>query len=153
MIILPESGKNKANDWSYENGKEILYFDENPATLHVVITSPITPHRIGYNRHKTNEPKEMDRVYRRIHEQEREKNAKVIEGIWGRGRAKYEMLRSRLNQRILSADTSEWEKSFIRESLRLMSERDTESQENNQCGVSAMEISEAPIEGGRTTVN
>ena len=97
LIILPGERK---DDWAFENGKEVLWYYENPATRIVVMTSPMTPHRIGYNRHKTNQPKEMDRVFRKMHEQEREKNEKVIERIWARGRAHYEALRGRLNQRL-----------------------------------------------------
>jgi hypothetical protein len=95
----------------------------------------------------------MDHVFRKIHEQERERTEKEIEKLWSRGRAYYEELRSRLNQRLLSVETSEWEKAFIRESLRLMNERDFEAQKNTKYGVSAMEESEAPLEGARTKVN
>ena len=149
LIILPGERK---DDWAFENGKEVLHYDENPATGHVVMTSPMTPHRIGYNRHKTNQPKEMDRVYRKIHEQEREKNEKLIEKIWARGRSHYEALRSKLNQRMLSADCKEWEKSFIREALQRMADRDHANQQNTRYGVSAMEESIAPLPGPRTKV-
>ena len=54
LLILPGERK---DDWAFENGKEVLWYDQNPATGHVVMTSPMTPHRIGYNRHKTNQPK------------------------------------------------------------------------------------------------
>ena len=94
LIILPGERK---DDWAFENGKEVLHYDQNPATGHVVMTSPMTPHRIGYNRHKTNQPKEMDRVFRKLHEQEREANEKLIEKIWARGREHYEALRGRLH--------------------------------------------------------
>ena len=117
------------------------------------ITSPISPIPHGFNRHKTNVPREMDRVFRKLHEQEREKNQKVIERMWSRGRAHYEALRERLKQRLLSAATKEWEKAFIRESLRLMEERDHEAQKNHQYGVSAMEEAPAPLPGARTRVN
>jgi hypothetical protein len=56
-------------------------------------------------------------------------------------------------ERLSSTDTKEWEKAFIRESLRLMNERDHEAQKNHAYGVSQMELSEAPIAGGRTKVN
>ncbi len=151
QIILPNS--KSGSEWSFENGREVLWYDENPVTRQVVITSPITPMRHGFNRHKTNQPKEMDRVFRRMHEQEREKNEQLIEKIYSRGKEYYERLRSNLNQRLLSADTGEWEKSFIRESLRLMNEREHDAQKNTKFGVSAMEETEAPIEGGRVKVN
>ena len=149
LIILPGERK---DDWAFENGKEVLHYDQNPATGHVVMTSPMTPHRIGYNRHKTNQPKEMDRVYRKIHEQEREKNEKLIEKIWARGRSHYEALRSKLNQRMLSADCKEWEKSFIREALQRMADRDQANQENTRYGACAIEESIAPLPGPRTKV-
>jgi hypothetical protein len=150
LLILPGERK---DDWAFENGKEILWYDENPVTKHVVMTSPMTPSRIGYNRHKTNQPKEMDRVYRKIHEQEREANEKLIEKIWARGRGHYEALRSRLHQRLLASDCKEWEKAFIREALQRMADRDAENQKNTRYGVSAMEDALAPLPGARTKVN
>ena|ERR1035437_1115580 len=152
LIILPDARK-RDSDWSYENGKEILYYLENPQTRVVQITAPMAPIPYGFNRHKTNQPKEMDRVFRKLHEQEREKNQQVIEKMWSRGRAQYEALRDRLNQRLVSADTKVWEKAFIRESLRLMSERDNEAQKNNVYGISSMEEAPAPLPGARTRVN
>ena len=150
LLILPGERK---DDWAFENGKEVLWYDQNPATGHVVMTSPMTPHRIGYNRHKTNQPKEMDRVYRKIHEQEREANEKLIEKIWARGRAHYEALRSRLNQRLLATGVKEWEKAFIREALQRMADRDHANQENTRYGVSQLELADAPLPPSRTKVN
>ena len=150
LLILPGERK---DDWAFENGKEVLHYDQNPATGHVVMTSPMTPHRIGYNRHKTNQPKEMDRVFRKLHEQEREANEKLIEKIWARGREHYEALRGRLMQRLTATDCKEWEKSFIREALRRMADRDHANQQNTRYGVSAMEESAAPLPASRTKVN
>ena len=150
LIILPGERK---DDWAFENGKEILYYLENPVTRVVQITSPISPIPHGFNRHKTNVPREMDRVFRKLHEQEREKNQQVIERMWSRGRAHYEALRGRLNQRLLSADTKEWEKAFIREALQRMADRDHANQENTRYGVSSMEDAPAPLPPSRTRVN
>ncbi len=150
LIILPGERK---DGWAFENGKEVLHYDQNPATGHVVMTSPMTPHRIGYNRHKTNQPKEMDRVFRKLHEQEREANEKLIEKIWARGRSHYEALRGRLMQRLLATDCKEWEKAFIREALQRMADRDHANQENTRYGVSAMEDAPAPLPPSRTKVN
>ena len=152
LIILPGADKRK-DDWAFENGKEILWYLENPQTRVVQITAPMAPIPHGFVRHKTNQPKEMDRVFRKLNEQEREKNQAVLDQLWGRGRAYYEALRGRLMERLVSADTKEWEKAIIRESLRLMNERDHESQKNHQYGVSQMELSDAPLEGARTKVN
>ena len=150
LIILPGERK---DDWAFENGKEVLHYDQNPATGHVVMTSPMTPHRIGYNRHKTNQPKEMDRVFRKLHEQEREANEKLVEKIWARGRDHYEALRGRLMQRLTAAGVKEWEKAFIREALRLMDERDHKMQQNTVYGMASMQESPAPVEGARTKVS
>jgi hypothetical protein len=151
LIVLPEQNKNK-DEWCFENGKECIWYDENPQTGHVILTSPMTPRRHGYVRHRTTKPKEMDRVFRKLHVQEREKNEDLIRRIWERGKDKYEALRSRLYQRLASADCKEWEKSFIREALQRMADRDFENQKNTLYGVSAMEEQEAPVPGGRTKV-
>lgn len=151
MIILP--GADKAiPDWTRENGKEVMYFDENPVTKHVILTSPLTPARHGYNRVKTSTPAEMDRVFTLLARQEHEANQRLIERIYHRGRDYYERCRSNLLQRLMSADTKEWEKAFIRESLRLMDERDSAMQKNTVYGVSGMETTEAPVEGARLKV-
>lgn len=150
MIVLPEK---KREDWAYENGKEVLWFDENPVTKRVILCSPMSPARLGYNRHKTNKPKEMDRIFGRLNEQERESNRKLIEKMFLRGRGFYEKARSALLQRLVLAETKEWEKSFIRESLRLMDERDAAMQKNTVYGVSSMQTTEAPLEGPRTKVS
>ncbi len=152
MIIIPGADKS-ASDWSMENGKEVLWYDKNHTTNHVIMTSPMHPRRLGYARYKTTDPKEMYRVFRKLHEQEREENEATLEKMWNRGRARYEQLRSTLNQRLLSAGTGEWEKAFIREALRLMAERDHNEQKNTRYGVSGMELGDAPLEGGRTRVN
>lgn len=152
LIILP-SAKKPNEDWAYENGKEVLIWDENPMTKRVVLTSPMSPRRIGFNRHKTVEPKEMDRIFKLLNEQEHEDNAVMVEKLYKRGRAFYDAARSRLTQRLMSVDCKEWEKAFIREALRLMDERDSKMQQNTVYGISAMETTEAPIEGARTRVN
>jgi hypothetical protein len=113
----------------------------------------MTPPRFGFNRHKTNEPKQMDRIFKRLNEQEHEDNAVMVEKLYNRGRAFYEAARSRLTQRLMSVDCKEWEKAFIREALHLMDERDHKMQQNTVYGISAMETTEAPIEGARTRVN
>ena len=152
LIILPGADKRK-DDWAFENGKEVLWYLENPVTRVVQITAPMAPIPHGFVRHKTNVPREMDRVFRKLHEQERDRNAQLVEKLWSRGRAHYEALRGRLNQRLLGSDAKEWEKAFIRESLRLMEERDHDAQKNNVYGVSAMELGDAPLPGGRTRIN
>ncbi|MFZ3343333.1 MAG: hypothetical protein WA213_20820 [Terriglobales bacterium] len=149
MIILPGA---KREDWAYENGREVVWFDENPVTKHVILTSPMSPKRHGYNRAKTSVPAEMDRIFTRLAQQEYEANQRLIERIYYRGREYYERVRSNLLTRLMSADTKEWEKAFIRESLRLMDERDSAMQRNTVYGVSGMQSTEAPIEGTRQKV-
>jgi hypothetical protein len=152
LIILPGAKKPNEN-WAYENGKEVLWWDENPFTKRVILTSPMSPRRHGFNRHKTVSPKEMDRVFAQLNAQEHEENEKLVEKIYNRGRDYYLAARSRLTQRLLSADCKEWEKAFIRESLRLMDERDHKMQQNTVYGVSSMQETPAPIDAPRTRVN
>lgn len=140
------------SDWTTENGKERLWYAENPVTKRVFFTSPFSPLPAGYVRKATTEPKEMDRVFNRMHEQEREHNEKMIEQIYSRGREYYERARSELKRRLSSASTSEAEKNIIRASLKLMDERDSKMQENHVYGVSSMQETEAPLEGARTRV-
>ena len=152
LLILP--GQKRTNeDWAYENGKEVLWWDENPATHRVVLTSPMSPRRHGFNRHKTVNPREMERVFTRMNAQEHEDNGKLVEKLYNRGRGFYERVRSRLTQRLLSVDCKEWEKAFIREALKRMDEKDHAMQQNTVFGISSMQETEAPIEGARTKVS
>jgi hypothetical protein len=139
--------------FAFENGKEVVWWDENPATGHVIMTKPNTPQRLGYNRHSTKKPAEIRRLHRKMFEQETDAGQKFVEKLWGRGRPYYEKLRSRLTQRMLASDCSNLEKDIIRESLRLMDERQQSELNSTRYGVSAMEESAAPLEGPRTRVN
>ena len=138
-----------ADDWNFENGKERLWWAEN-AVGHVFFTSPFSPLPLGYERHSTTSPKEMDRLFNRMHEQDREQNEKMIESLYNRNRAKYDMLRSTLRNRLTMTGVSDAEKNIIRASLKLMDERDFKMQQNTVYGVSAMQESEAPT-GPMTT--
>ena len=138
-------------DFAKENGKEVLWWAENAAG-YIYFTSPMSPLPAGFMLKSTKNPKEMDRLFNRMHAQEREKNEKMIEQIYTRGREHYERLRSALSQRIQSAGVSEAEKGIIRESLKLMDARDFKMQQNNVFGVSAMQEKEEPLEGPRTRI-
>lgn len=142
------------NEWARENGKERLWWAENPVTKRVFFTSPISPLPAGYNRHSTTNPKEMDRIFNRMHEQERDQNEKMVEQIYNRGREHYDRLRSALRTRLNSAGVAEAEKNIIRASLRLMDERDSKMQQNTVYGVSAMQETESnPKEPGDNRVH
>lgn len=132
------------NDWASENGREKLWYAEN-AVGKIFFTSPMSPLPPGYALRSTTEPREMDRLFNRMHEQERERNEKMIEQIYNRGREYYERVRDALKARLGSAGVSNAEKNVIRASLKLMDERDSKMQENHVFGVSAMQEHEAPV--------
>lgn len=140
------------NDWTKENGKEKLWFAENPMTKRIYFTSPMSPLQVGFILKSTTNPKEMDRLFSRMHDQERERNQVLIEGIYTRGREHYDRLRSALRTRLQSAGVADVEKNIIRASLALMDEKDAKMQQNTTYGVSAMQESSEPLEGSRTRV-
>jgi hypothetical protein len=139
------------NSWTKENGREKLYWAEN-ASGHIFFTSPMSPLPAGFARFSTTNPKEMDRLFNRMHEQEREHNERFIEQLYNRNREHYDRLRSSLHTKLSSSSTSNAEKNIIRASLKLMDERDAKMQQNTVYGVSAMQESPAPLEGPRTKV-
>lgn len=141
-----------ADTWATENGKEKLWWAENPVTKRIFFTSPMSPLPAGYVRKSTTNPREMDRLFNRMHEQEREQNEKFIEKLYHRGRESYDAVRNRLKARMAEAGVSDAEKNIIRASLKLMDDKDSRMQENHAFGVSAMQEQEAPIEGARTTI-
>lgn len=136
------------------NGRitEVLWYAEHYMTKRIFFTSPQSTLPPGYNRHSTSSPKEMDRLFTRMHEQEREHNEKQIEQIYNRGREYYERCRGELKSRLASAGTSNVEKNIIRASLKLMDDKDSKMQENHVYGISALQESPAPLEGPRTKV-
>lgn len=140
------------NSWTRENGKEKLWFAENPVTMHIFFTSPFSPLPAGFVRRSTTNPREMDRLFNRVHEQEREANEKFIEKLYSRGREHYDNLRSTLRTRLNSAGVSNAERNIIRASLKLMDEKDAKMQQNTVYGISAMQESEEPLPGPRTKV-
>lgn len=137
--------------WTRQNGKEVLYWAEN-ATGRIFFTSPMSALPVGYALHSTTNPNEMDRLFNRMHAQEREQNERLIERLYNRDREKYDALRSNLRNRLMMSEVSNAEKNVIRASLKLMDERDHKAQQNNVYGVSAMQETEAPREGKRTRI-
>ena len=140
------------NDWTRENGKEKLYYAKNPLTGHVYLTSPMSPLQAGFLLMSTTNPREMDRIFNKLHEQEREQNEKFVEKLYNQNRQVYATLRDKIRARLNSAGVSDAEKNIIRASLRLMDEKDSEMQKNNVYGVSGMQESAAPLPGPTTKV-
>lgn len=141
-----------SNEWASENGKEKLWYAENPLTKHIFFTSPMSPIPPGFVRRSTTNAREMDRLFNRMHEQEREQNERRVEQIYNRGREHYDRLRAKLRSRLQSGSTSDAEKNIIRASLKLMDERDSKMQQNNVYGVSAMQEAPEPLPARNTTV-
>lgn len=141
----------RRDEWAYENGKEKLWYAEN-AVGHIFFTSPMSPLPAGYARFSTTNPKEMDRLFNRMHAQERNQNEQFIEKLYNRNRDKYDALRSNLRNRLMMSEVSNAEKNIIRASLKLMDDRDHKMQQNTVYGVSSMQETEAPIEGARTKI-
>ena len=139
------------DDWTRENGKELLWWAEN-ASGRIFFTSPMSPLPAGYVRKSTTSPKEMDRLFNKMHEQEREQNERMIEKIYNQGRWYYDKCRSELKRRLTLQGTSNAERNIIRAALKLMDEKDSKMQENHIYGVSAMQESEKPIEAPRKKV-
>ncbi len=142
----------KENDWTKMNGKECLWWAEN-AVGRIYFTSPISPLQPGYALHHTTSPREMDRLFNKMHAQEREHNAQIVEQLYNRGREYYDRVRSRLRDRLTTAGVSEAEKNIIRESLKLMDEKDYRMQQNNVYGVSAMQEAPEPLPAPTKRVN
>jgi hypothetical protein len=139
------------SDWTRENGKEKLWWAEN-AVGRIYFTSPMSPLQPGYMLKSTTSPREMDRLFDKMHAQEREQNEKLIEALYSRGREHYDRLRSSLLSRLASAAASDAEKNIIRESLKLMDEKDAKMQKNNVFGISSMQETEAPLPGPSTRI-
>jgi hypothetical protein len=116
------------------------------------LSSPASTLQPGYMLKSTTYPREMDRIFQKIHDQERAHNEQLIEKLYNRGREYYEARRKGLINKLGSTATSEAEKGIIREALKLMDEKDSKMQKNSVYGVSAMEESAAPLPPSNTRV-
>lgn len=134
----------KEPDWNRMNGKECLWWAEN-SVGRIYFTSPMSSLQPGYVLRHTTSPREMDRLFNKMHSQEREHNEQFLERLFNQGREFYEARRSSLRTRLTSAGVSDAEKNIIREALCLMDERDRKMQRNGFYGVSAMQESTEPI--------
>ena len=141
-----------APEWAKENGKERMWYAEHHMTKHVFLTSPMSPLPIGFVRHSTTNPREMDRIFQRLHDQERVRNEQFVEQLYNKNREKYERTRDILRTRMLSSQCSDAEKNIIREALKLMDKKDQKMQENNVYGVSPMQEAPEPLPGERKRV-
>ena len=124
--------------------RERLFYAEN-AVGRVYLSSPMSPLSPGYALRSTTSPKEMDRIFKRINQQERDHNEKFVERLHGQGREFYDRKRAWLRQRFRSSGVSEAEKTMIDEALKLMDEKDSKMQQNNVYGVSAMQSAPEPL--------
>jgi hypothetical protein len=131
--------------------KETLYWQQNVAGR-VFLSDPAADLHPGYMLMSTTSAREMDRVFKKIHEQERDHNQKVIDGIYIRGRERYDAMRSGLRTRLASSNVSEAEKGIIREAMKLMDEKDARMQQNTVYGISAMQEAPAPLPPRNTRV-
>ena len=87
----------------------------------------------------------MDRLFQKMHDQEREHNQVMIDKLYLRGKENFTRMRSELLRRIGLHDTSNAEKGIIREALRRMDEKEAKMQQNTVYGVSAMQEAPEPL--------
>ena len=131
--------------------KETLYYAEN-AVGRIYFTSPASPLHPGYMLKSTNSPREMDRIFQKMHDQEREHNQAMIDKLYLRGKENFARMRSELLRKIGLHDTSNAEKGIIREALRRMDEKEAKMQENTVYGVSAMQEAPEPLPASNVKV-
>ena len=124
--------------------KEVLFYAEN-AVGRIYFTSPQSTLQPGYMLKSTNSPREMDRLFVKMHEQEREHNQQVIDQLFARGKENFDRMRSELRRKIGLHDTSNAEKNIIREALKRMDEKEAKLQENTVYGVSALQEGPEPL--------
>lgn len=131
--------------------KEVFYYAEN-AVGRVHIADRMSQLAPGYALRSTSNSKEMERVWARLNQQERDANEKRIEQLYSRGWENYDRMRGELLRRLGLGSTSNFEKSIIRESLKLMDEKQHAAEQNHVYGVAAMEEAPAPLPAPRTRI-
>ena len=131
--------------------KEVLFYAEN-AVGRIYFTSPQSTLQPGYMLKSTNSPREMDRLFNKMHDQEREQNEKLIEKTWSRGKENFDRMRSELRRKIGLHDTSNAEKNIIREALKLMDEKEAKQQQNTVYGVSGLQEAPEPLPARNTRI-
>ena len=136
------------DDWTRENGKEKLWWQEN-AVGRVFLSSPMSRLAVGYVLKSTTRPREMDRIYDKMNAQEREHNQQLLDDLFNRNRAKYDATRSKLMTKLASG-ASNAEKNLIREALKLMDAKEEKMRKNSVTGVADIQEHEAN-NGPKTT--
>lgn len=131
--------------------RERLYYAEN-VVGYVYLASQQSNLKPGFMLKSTTNPKEMDRIFARLNQQERDHNEKMLEQLYSRGRQAYENKRDYLRGRLASSGCSPAEKTMIREALRLMDERDRKMQQNTVYGVSGVQEAPEPLPARNTVV-
>ena len=131
--------------------KDTLYWAENAAGR-IYFSDPRAVLQPGYMLKSTTNVREMDRLFQKMHDQERAHNEQMLERLYNQSRPYYEAKKKALIAKLASGSVSDAEKMIIRECLKLMDQRDSERQENHVYGVSAMQEAPEPLPARNTRV-
>lgn len=126
------------------NGNEKLVWCENSAG-HVFLTSIMSPIPEGFIRCSTTIPAEMDRIFKKLDQQERKQYAEMTEKAYNARKEFIDANLSNLRSRLAMADCSQREKDVIRAWIAAFNRRQKKLQECTVYGVSAMQTTEAPL--------
>ena len=136
-------------------GDDSVYYCENSAG-HVFLTTPESPIPEGFQRFHATTVWEVERIWKRIDQQEKRDAERMTETMYLQRKAKLEAMKSHLATRMASSDCSNAEKDFIRESLKVLNRKEDILNSHSVYGVAFMQQKEAPLPAAvneKVTVN
>ena len=125
-------------------GDESVWYCENSGG-HVFLTTPESPVPEGFQRFHATTVWEVERVWKRLDQQERRAAEQMTEKIFLQRMAKIQVIKSGLEQRKLAADCSNAERDFIRESIKVLNRKEDTLNKCSVYGVAYMQQKEKPL--------
>jgi len=127
---------------AYLNDK--VYYCEDSGG-HIFLTTPESPIPEGFIRLTAETVPDIERVWKRLDQQERRRMERMNEEDFKKREAQINAFRSRLHERMKATDCSPVEKDMIRYSLDFLQRKQDALYKNSVYGVAKMQESEAPL--------
>ena len=119
----------------------LLYFESADGTISLP-PSDDTPCPPGYDRREANTLAEVDRLQRRLQQSTYERCQRELMHDEQAGAESRERVRASITARIASAATTDYEKEFLREYIKLREEKREKYRQRFACDVAYLELRE-----------
>jgi hypothetical protein len=135
---------------AYLGTDKVWYREDAKGT--VVLTTPESPLPPGWQRYEAATAAEVERVWKRIDQQERRQAEKMTESLFNNRKGKILEMKSTLDARKIAPDCTNAERDFIREAVKILNRKEDVLNRCSIFGVAAMQEKEAPVAASSTVV-